>query len=75
MKELPSFTDFITSIDKEKFDFDLGFFQRVLHYEEKSGPLTFEAKKEVALITSSILLAYLQAYHIWLSSELHKKDD
>lgn len=75
MKELPPFTDFISSIDTGKFGFDFEFFQGVLHYDEKAGPLSIKEKQEVSQIASSILLAYLQAYHIWICEELRKRED
>lgn len=75
MKELPPFTDFLTSIDLGKFGFDFEFFQGLLHYDEKAGPLSIKEKQEASQIASSVLLAYLQAYHIWLSQELHKEEN
>lgn len=73
MNDFPAFTDFIQSIDSEKFGFDVAFFQKLLHYEGDGGPLTLEEKTEVSQIASSILLAYLQAYHIWICEELRKR--
>lgn len=75
MKGLPAFSDFLESMDIAKVGYDLDFFQRIQHYDEKSGPLSVKEKQEVAQIASSVLFAYLQAYQIWLCEELSKCED
>lgn len=68
---LPSFTEFIQSVDPDKLDFDLGLY---MSPELKHGPTALNDDELTLVIRTSIAITktYLAAYHQWLSEQLHE---
>lgn len=74
MKELPAFTDFLKSIDQEKFGYDVELFLRMRGY--KGSRLFSQSEQEDILhFTAATFLAFLQDYHIWLCEQLRKEEE
>lgn len=68
---LPSFTEFIQSVDPDKLDFDLGVY---MSPELKHGPAALNDDEPALVVRTSIAITktHLAAYHQWLSEQLHE---
>lgn len=71
--KIPPFSEFISSIDPNKMDFDLGLY---MSPELKKGPTALNDDEFALVIRTSIAITktYLAAYHQWLSEQLREEN-
>lgn len=66
---LPPFTEFLSSIDPDKLDYDLSLFSTP-DMKEKYNPFTQEQYTLLVKTNLTMTKALLAQYHQWLSEQL-----
>lgn len=66
---LPPFTEFLTSIDPDKLDYDLSLFS-TLDMKEEYNPFTQEQYTLLVKTNLTMTKALLAQYHQWLSEHI-----
>lgn len=68
---LPSFNEFLLSIDHEKMDYDLSLYC-TSDMKDNYNPFDVEQYKLLVKTNIAITKAFLAQYHQWLSEKLHE---
>lgn len=66
---IPPFSDFLSSIDQDKLEYDLSFFS-TQDMKEKYNPFTQEQYILLVKTNIAITKAFLAQYHQWIAEQL-----
>lgn len=66
---LPPFSDFLSSLDSDKLDYDLSLYSSA-SLKEPRNPFSIEEYEIIVQTNLAITKALLAAYHQWLNEQL-----